>query len=383
MHLSYQPALLGYLLSVALIAGAARPAQAGARDGWAYSATDYCLGRAATGPCVPPAELPISPPYSISGDSAHGDPARPSLASGGGGVVGSAPPPSVAATASTAGRGTTLAGFASQGPYSGYGFGEAWVNYTFSIASTTYKRVAVQVDMALSVTSTDDGAAGVQLSYTAGDTPLPTFLTGSKDGDFDTYGVAGAVAHDGHVFEFQPRTYENYFNDAIGVDAYQIVTSKSVGTSLTDNDLQVFFLLATNTDYTFQIDAFGGSGTPQGGSIGFNYVQTPFATGAPSDRGDQDQGVAGYDAVASIDPTFTVVADPSLSVGDPGNYQFVGLPEGANGNLPVHTISAPEPSTWAMLLAGFAGLGFAGYRVRLRRLRFSPEITRGGGHSSE
>jgi outer membrane lipase/esterase len=26
--------------------------------------------------------------------------------------------------------------------------------------------------------------------------------------------------------------------------------------------------------------------------------------------------------------------------------------------------SVPEPSTWAMLLAGFAGLGFAGWRAR-------------------
>ena len=26
--------------------------------------------------------------------------------------------------------------------------------------------------------------------------------------------------------------------------------------------------------------------------------------------------------------------------------------------------TVPEPSTWAMLLIGFAGLGFAGYRMR-------------------
>jgi len=28
--------------------------------------------------------------------------------------------------------------------------------------------------------------------------------------------------------------------------------------------------------------------------------------------------------------------------------------------------SAPEPSTWAMLLVGFAGLGYAGFRKRSR-----------------
>jgi PEP-CTERM motif len=32
--------------------------------------------------------------------------------------------------------------------------------------------------------------------------------------------------------------------------------------------------------------------------------------------------------------------------------------------------SAPEPSTWAMLILGFAGLGFMGYRGRTAALRF-------------
>ena len=37
---------------------------------------------------------------------------------------------------------------------------------------------------------------------------------------------------------------------------------------------------------------------------------------------------------------------------------------------PVAVVAAPETSTWAMLLAGFAGLGFAGYR-RTRSKRFA------------
>jgi hypothetical protein len=31
-----------------------------------------------------------------------------------------------------------------------------------------------------------------------------------------------------------------------------------------------------------------------------------------------------------------------------------------------HIASVPEPSTWAMMLVGFAGLGFAGYRASRR-----------------
>ena len=29
----------------------------------------------------------------------------------------------------------------------------------------------------------------------------------------------------------------------------------------------------------------------------------------------------------------------------------------------IHLVAVPEPSTWAMMLIGFAGLGFAGYRT--------------------
>jgi hypothetical protein len=37
---------------------------------------------------------------------------------------------------------------------------------------------------------------------------------------------------------------------------------------------------------------------------------------------------------------------------------------GCLSKLPVMTGSVPEPSTWAMMLLGFAGLGYAGYRAR-------------------
>jgi hypothetical protein len=44
--------------------------------------------------------------------------------------------------------------------------------------------------------------------------------------------------------------------------------------------------------------------------------------------------------------------------------------ETSNGDLfsvPVVTLTIPEPSTWAMMLLGFTGLGFAGYRCAGRR----------------
>jgi hypothetical protein len=54
--------------------------------------------------------------------------------------------------------------------------------------------------------------------------------------------------------------------------------------------------------------------------------------------------------------------NPGFSEG--GGYVFFG---GVDGNfnlvsLTVGTTGIPESSTWAMLVLGFAGLGFVGYR---------------------
>ena len=42
---------------------------------------------------------------------------------------------------------------------------------------------------------------------------------------------------------------------------------------------------------------------------------------------------------------------------------------GANGYVSINFVGAPEPSTWAMTLMGFAGLGWL---ARLRRRKLTP-----------
>jgi hypothetical protein len=56
-------------------------------------------------------------------------------------------------------------------------------------------------------------------------------------------------------------------------------------------------------------------------------------------------------SVFKINSFFDVFVDVSLPAA--GLSKSVG---------PIPLNAAPEPSTWAMMLLGFAGLGFAGYR---------------------
>jgi len=63
-------------------------------------------------------------------------------------------------------------------------------------------------------------------------------------------------------------------------------------------------------------------------------------------------------------PTFPV--DPIGTPGTPGG-----------GDTPGGATAVPEPSTWAMLLLGFAGLGYAGFR-RSKRTKVSDDDERNG-----
>jgi len=49
-------------------------------------------------------------------------------------------------------------------------------------------------------------------------------------------------------------------------------------------------------------------------------------------------------------------------------YGFIATPLAATATItPSAAAAAPEPSTWALMLAGFAGLGLAGYRKARNR----------------
>ncbi len=66
----------------------------------------------------------------------------------------------------------------------------------------------------------------------------------------------------------------------------------------------------------------------------------------------------------SIDGLWALTTGNGAMGGSLNTLYFTAGPNGENDGLFGGLTAAPEPSTWAMMVLGFAGLGFAGYRRR-------------------
>ena len=112
-----------------------------------------------------------------------------------------------------------------------------------------------------------------------------------------------------------------------------------------------------NTQITITNDFAGEFGTP--GSFSgymFTFTGAPDITKVFVDSGSS----ADFQPVLPGGLSFTAT---SITVNVAGDNLAVGdklILDVTAGSTPV----VPEPSTWAMMLLGFAGLGFVGYRRR-------------------
>jgi hypothetical protein len=126
------------------------------------------------------------------------------------------------------------------------------------------------------------------------------------------------------------------------------------------------------------------SGGPGSGINFSNLVTTSFATGAAFNP-TTDAFVNHLGGVTSDDiGDFTIVVIPNPVPGRPpfsfievdgssfskgaqvfsaASFEMGGLGVPFSVQAPLTITSIPEPSTWAMMLIGFAGLGFVGYRA--------------------
>jgi PEP-CTERM motif len=103
-------------------------------------------------------------------------------------------------------------------------------------------------------------------------------------------------------------------------------------------------------------------------SVGSTSTSVTFTqTADPSGIGLLGPNTFGTLVVDSLAPTGTV--DWSVA------FTLNGSPASNSGTVDGPVVTAvPEPATWAMMLIGFAGLGFAGYRASRRTAHLSPTV---------
>jgi hypothetical protein len=116
------------------------------------------------------------------------------------------------------------------------------------------------------------------------------------------------------------------------------------------------FFLAPNTAYDVELQVYGE--TSDSAVYG---IAGPHGETTPS-------------ASAMADPQ--IFLEPGFGLDDPDAYQLV-LSAGISNFIPVSGSPVPEPAAWAMMLTGFAGLGYARY---WRGRRFTEHRTGGNPH---
>jgi PEP-CTERM motif len=102
----------------------------------------------------------------------------------------------------------------------------------------------------------------------------------------------------------------------------------------------------------------GGPAGGFGGGGGGGYNGGGGGGGAPGGG----PGEGGYSYVINTARNAFGITGGNLS-------RYLGNTYGANGYVSINLVAVPEPSTWAMMLLGFAGLGWL---ARLRRRKLAP-----------
>jgi hypothetical protein len=209
---------------------------------------------------------------------------------------------------------------------------------------------------ALVVLAVTTGAAGATIILSPVPNPIPNGSTWDLVGTFDTpFGwVRVTTVSDFTLLSaiITPEGLEATYSADLSQTAYTMETG---GMSLGAN-------LLTTDDFEVLI---GGGFDPL-----TNYLGTfPETFLSATFIGD----VGGNAVVDELDPSHTSLGSVTISAAPGGGffidnrapiYGVYTINGGDPITVPVAlTVGTPEPSTWAMMLLGFAGLGLAGYRT--------------------
>jgi PEP-CTERM motif len=145
------------------------------------------------------------------------------------------------------------------------------------------------------------------------------------------------------------------------------VNSQAVGINSTATPWIVGFYQTTDTTSTgfvdeggviTTIDPFGSTFTQALGVKDLGEIVGSYVDAGGVQHGYIDNG----GVFTSFDPPGSLISTTINGVNDKGD--IVGFYTSATGDAVVGFVGTPvpEPQTWAMMLLGFAGLGFLGYR---------------------
>jgi hypothetical protein len=211
-----------------------------------------------------------------------------------------------------------------------------------SVDSTGETDVSAQI-------STEIESATASASITVTLSPLPGLTASVSTVSDGTNSGADAIVQVTYHVEIvgEPGLVD------LGVQASSSASSSGSGGGTTE--LQLIGLPGPTIDgpseeYNFETDTQGGAaagGFPESFSVNTTYTtqaDMPFAVSMLVSAGSGNPSVGSGSATTILDPFFSV----------PDGYSIELSPGVGN--------TVPEPSSWAMMLLGFAGLGFVGYR---------------------
>jgi hypothetical protein len=279
---------------------------------------------------------------------------------------------------------TQALGINDSGTIVGYGNATTFNGFTLTLPSSFTR---------LNVSGADGGTQVIGISNGASPTTVGFSITGGVTNGFaNTGGTFTTVDAPGFAFtqllgiNHSGTTAAGYWtHDAAGATG-QIAGIVSGGPGFTSPTFtQINSLLpvndnsqATGVNNTGEVVGFYQEGanftgfTDIGGSITSFLFPTSVSTQAlgVNDLGEivgdytlADGNMFGFldnnGVFTTLDP-FGSTAVTANGINDLGG--IVGFYADANGNTIGFETTIPEPSTWAMLLLGFAGLGFLGYR---------------------
>jgi hypothetical protein len=170
----------------------------------------------------------------------------------------------------------------------------------------------------------------------------------------DPSGATGQVAYSeqgGAFTDINALLPANMNSQAVGIN--NAATPWIVGFYQPTSTTSLGFLDVGGTITT--IDPFGSTFTQALGVNDKGEIVGFYTDAMGAQHGYVDDLLSSFDPVGSVSTTINGVNDLGQIVGfyTDGNDNVIGFV-----GTPV-----PEPQTWAMMLLGFAGLGFAGYRV--------------------